>query len=134
MTERELTPSQAEILRGLADRFAPERIDRLWVFPPHVVRSREMGLFVLSLHPDDEESSEQKVLVTLRYQIDQSLGKTRREERVDEEGRAPPERIDRVIAGVLARSGMDADEPIVEDIEREPDRWAAFLDRLGVVA
>jgi hypothetical protein len=37
-----------------------------------------------------------------------------------------------VIAGVLARIGETAGEPLAETIEGSPALWAAFLERLGI--
>jgi hypothetical protein len=53
---------------------------------------------------------------------------------VTEEGSAPPEGIERVIAGVLARSGARFSDPLVARIEGSDDRWSQFLARLGLAA
>lgn len=133
MSTTELTFSQRAILEKLPERFAPERIDHVWIFPPHFVGGRESGLVVLSLLAEtDGESADYRTLVTCRYEAERVKGRDRYEERVTEEGSAPPTRIERVIAGVLARSGADAAEPITEQIGGDPARWTTFLEQYAV--
>jgi hypothetical protein len=136
MSETDLTPSQQAILRRLPETFPPDRIDRLWIFPPHVAAGRESGFVVISLlesEPDDpERAMTHRTLFTYRYETHPVKGGTRRDERVTEEGSAPVERIDRVIAGVLARSAANAVEPIAEALGGDESRWSAFLDRFGL--
>jgi len=127
-----LTVSQREVLLGLPSRVPVERIDRLWLFQPQHGREGESGLIVLSLLPEEPLFSPQRRLLTLRYRAEPARGRLRREETLAEEGRAPPERIERVIAGVLARIGETAGEPVAEAIEGSPALWAAFLQRLGI--
>ena len=52
------------------------------------------------------------------------------EEGVTEEGWAPPESIDRVIAGVLSRTGEDAGEPLEERMDAGEAGWCELLNRL----
>jgi hypothetical protein len=131
MTERELTPSQSEILRGLPERYPVDRIDRIWIFPPRIVRSVEMGLFVLSLLTD-EVQFDQRTLITLRYQVDRSERSSHRIERLEEEGTAPSARIELVIAGVLRRAGADDADPTVLDVGMNPNRWPLALTEQGL--
>jgi hypothetical protein len=131
MTERELTPSQSEILHGLPERYSVDRIDRIWVFPPRIVRSVEMGLFVLSLHADDIHF-DQRILFTLRYQVDRSARSPQRFEKLEEEGTAPSARIKLVIAGVLRRAGAEDADPTVLDVGMDPSRWPLALRELGI--
>jgi hypothetical protein len=136
MSHTELTSSQQELLRCLPERFRPERIDRLWLFPPHLAKDRESGFLVLSLLPaaDAGDGADYRTLVTVRYEAEQVKGELRWQDRVTEEGSAPPDKIDRVIAGVLIRSGADAAEPIAEVLAGNPGQWFAFLERLGLAA
>ncbi|MEX0912102.1 MAG: hypothetical protein WD737_13415 [Gemmatimonadota bacterium] len=126
-----LTPSQRELLVSIPDRFPLARIDRVWIFSPHSGKTRETGLFVVSLLPEDAETGKQRTLFTLRYQADVVKGNLQRTDAVSEEGRAPPERIERVIEGVIARSAEEATDPVVAEIDGQEDNWAALLDRLG---
>ena len=136
MPHPELTPAQRELIANLPSRFPPERIDRLWLFPPHVGNSRESGFVVLSLLPTDDQTTdrERRTLVTVRYESFQEKGRTRREERLVQEGTAPPDGIERVIAGVIRRSNQQEAVPLVEGIGGRPERWDQLLDRLGFAA
>lgn len=131
MTERDLTHSQSEILLGLPERYPVDRIDRIWIFPPRTVRSVEMGLFVLSLIAD-ETHFDQRILITLRYQVDRSERSPRRNEKLEEEGIAPSARIELVIAGVLKRAGAEDGDPAVLDVGMNPDRWPLVLAEHGL--
>jgi hypothetical protein len=131
MTERELTPSQAEILLGLTNRYPIDRIDRVWIFPPRMVRSVEMGLFVLSLNAEGTQI-EQRRLITLRYRVDRSERSPQRVEQLEEEGTAPSARIDLVIAGVLRRLGAEDVDPVLLDLSMDPMRWPPTLAELGL--
>lgn len=131
MIQDELTVSQKETLRGLPERFPPERIDCLWLFSPHVVKARESGFIVITLF-SETEPGRHRTLLTVRYESEPIKGRMRREERVTEEGSAPPDRIERVIAGVMARTGADAADPILEEIRGDPARWDDLLGRAGL--
>lgn len=141
MVNPPLTAAQAEVLRRLSQRFAPATIDRLWIFPPRQLQRGETGLFVVSLFldPADATGMSLRSLVTVRYQADgrdtKSAGQTGRvEDLVTEEGRAPPNNIERVIAGVLARTGMEGGEPVAEEIGGSEDAWLDMLARVGLSA
>ncbi|MEX2583987.1 MAG: hypothetical protein WD766_11970 [Gemmatimonadota bacterium] len=132
MTDLQLTTSQRELLGSLPERFAIERVDRIWIFSAHQGKLRETGLFVISLLPEPEQQTSQRTLFTLRYHTDTIKGVLQRTESLSEEGRAPPERIDRVIEGVLARAGEDLSEQLVVPIEGEVGRWDELLARVGL--
>jgi hypothetical protein len=136
MSHSDLTPSQRELLRILPERFPPERIDRLWLFPAHLGKDRESGFLVLALLPQlgTATAHHHRTLVTVRYEVADVKGRPQWQDRVTEEGSAPPDRIDRIIAGVLVRSGADAVEPLVEVLAGSRGRWLAFLERLGLAA
>jgi hypothetical protein len=127
-----LTATQRDLLLSLPDRLPLSRVDRLWVFAPHHGRSRESGLLVASLLPHPGGDPAQRTLVTLRYRAEQVKGRLHREDSISEEGSAPAERIERVIAGVLARSGEQSADPLVETIGGSEERWATFLEGLAL--
>jgi hypothetical protein len=71
----------------------------------------------------------------VQYEAERVRGALRRTDAVLEQGRAPAERVPRLIAGVLARldrRGEGGEEPRGEEIAGSPARWAAFLAGLGV--
>jgi len=127
-----LTISQREVLRSLPSRVPVARIDRLWLFEPRIGKSRESGLVVLSTMPEAPPFSEQRRLLTLRYRAEPVRGRLERSEKLTEEGSAPPAGIERVIAGVLARSGEEAGEPMAETVGGSDLRWTQLLERLGI--
>jgi hypothetical protein len=53
---------------------------------------------------------------------------------VTEEGWAAADRLDRVIAGVLARSGEGAGDPAEEQFDGGPADWEALVQRLGMAS
>lgn len=118
----------AAALEGLAARIVPERIERVWLFPSRQLRERESGLAVLALYPQGEVSDrEQRQLLTLRYEATREHRGMRRLEELIEEGSAPAERIERVIAGVLRRLGDAPEAPRAVWIGGEPRRWTQLL-------
>jgi hypothetical protein len=132
MTESDLTPSQKAILQKVVARFEAGRVDRLWLFPPRVVAGKESGLFVLSTFEEEGRAGGQRTLHTCRYEAEPVRGGMRQEERFTEEGSAPVARIERVIAGVLVRSGADEAEPVVEEVAGDAGRWSECLVRYGL--
>jgi hypothetical protein len=134
MTELQLTAAQRELLLELPTRFEISKIDRIWIFTANVSKLRETGLFAISLLPAAEQETSHRSLYTFRYRVETNEGKLQRLAEIAEEGRAPPERIDRVIAGVLARSGDEAGEPMLVAIEGEEAAWQALIVSLGLAA
>lgn len=132
MSDPDLTVAQRRVLGQLHERFPPERIDRLWIFDAHQGKLRETGLFVASLLTGEQEPAEQRILVTIRYDTETVKGGVQVNESVEEEGRAPRDRIERVIEGVLRRTGDEPGESFVEAIEGDAERWSALLTRLGL--
>lgn len=132
MTDRSLTPAQAHVLLRLTQRFATVSIDQLWIFPPRQLQKSETGLFVLSLFAETGEGrSAMRTLITVRYQA-AGRSAAQIEDLVSEEGRAPPDNIDRIIVGVLARAGDEGGEPAVELIAGSEEAWQGMLVRLGL--
>ena len=128
-----LSAAQAELLRRLPGRIAVEQIERLWIFPPHHGKTRETGLMVISSRGADSGDKDTYALTTVRYTAEPVKARLHFEESYSEEGWAPAERIDRVIAGVLARSGEEVSEPLEVVIGGSAERWQELLERFGVV-
>jgi hypothetical protein len=131
MANSELTAAQREILHRLAESVDTERLDRLWIFDPQIGSSRETGLFVVSLRSDSRLGGEMRELITIRYTLEQQSSRPGLETLVMPEGWAPPDRIDRVMAGVLARGGDAAADPR-EEILEAGDSWDGLLLRLDL--
>lgn len=131
MTPFELTDIQAQVLLSLHEKIDPARISRIWIFPAHRIKARETGLAVIALLPDAEDRADMYAVHTLRYHASSEKGKLHMEQSLSEEGRTTADRIDRVIAGVLARSGTEPGEPIVVEVGGDAEAWDVRLDELG---
>lgn len=130
MTAPALTPSQKEVLHAIPSRTPIEAIDRIWIFPPRHHQTRESGLFVLATNPYTPAAEGVRTLCTIRYQAEANKqGRIRRTETTTEEGSAPAERIDKVIAGVLRRDA-EPGEPWLLEVGGSPERWAEVIAEL----
>lgn len=118
------------LLTALAARIPPQSIDRIWLFPPRQLRGRENGLAVLALYDSRPAESGHRRLITLRYQSAPG-GELPIQQELVEQGVAPAERIDRVVAGVVRRLGGTSEAPAVARIEGDPARWEQMLAELA---
>jgi hypothetical protein len=128
-----LTEALQRLLLDLPATFPPESIDRVWLFAPRERAGRETGLVVLSLRETDAGDEDARRLVTWRYEAVREKKALRRTDALTEQGRAPADRIPRLIDGVLARLGDEAENPVAESIGGDPARWDVFLQGLGLV-
>lgn len=129
----ELSPHLAAALAAAAGTVAPERIDRVWLFPARQTGDRETGLAVLASWPEGEPASDRRGVWTLEYQVEQrGGGKSQRTHSLTEQAVAPAGRVERVIEGVLRRLGTETDAPRMEEVGGSPARWAALLAEAGV--
>lgn len=111
--------------RFLGEQVMLERLDRLWVFPPSRLGRVERGLLVAALLiPEDPE---RRLLVTLRYTAEETGKGITFEPVLQEEGVAPPDRLPRVITGVVRRSGMEAGDPTELSLGGSPDTYSQWL-------
>lgn len=133
MPINELSAAQAELLRRIPARISIDRMERLWIFPPHHGKVRETGLVVVSMKAEDSGDKDTHALTTVRYTAEPVKARLQVEESYSEEGWAPADRIDRVIAGVLARSGDEVSEPLEVMIGGSEERWQELLERFGIV-
>jgi hypothetical protein len=119
------------VLTGLSGRIPPERIDRVWRFAPRDLNGRESGLLVLSLFDSTEPAGPTRELVTLQYEAETARNEIRVTDLLTSQGRAPADRIPRLIEGVLARLEDEREDPVAEEIGGDPDRWELLLARAG---
>lgn len=134
MSGRTLSEPLRQLLAELPGTFPPERVDHIWLFAPRERGGRELGLVVLSLMEGAGGEGEQRQVVTWRYEATREKGAVRRQDSLAEQGWAPAERIPRLIEGVVARAGDEAEDPIAEAIGGDAERWSAFLAGLGIAA
>ncbi|HYH78788.1 MAG TPA: hypothetical protein VEX86_03305 [Longimicrobium sp.] len=125
-------PHLGAALAGAAERIAPERVVQVWIFPPRQVGARETGLAVLVVAAEDEADA-RRTIWTLRYEAETGKGgKTTRTDALEEQGTVPPDRVDRIVDGVVRRLEAGSDAPDIRDTAGEPEAWRTLLDELGV--
>ncbi len=115
-------------LQMMARRLGEREIDRLWVFPPLIVGRKERGLVAASCFTEDGA----RRLYTALYSAERTGTSLSVENGIAEEGQAPPDRLPRVMRGVVRRSEIDLGEPRMVEIAGDPARLRALLDEFDV--
>ncbi len=115
-------------LQMMARRLGESEIDRLWVFPPLIVGRKERGLVAASCFAEDGA----RRLYTALYSAERTGTSLLVENAITEEGQAPPDRLPRVMRGVVRRSEMDLGEPRMVEIAGDPAKLMALLDEFDV--
>ena len=111
-------------LRMMVRRLGDSEIDRLWVFPPLIVGRKERGLVVASCFTEDGA----RRLYTALYSAERTGTSLSVENGIAEEGRAPADRLLRVMQGVVRRSEIDLGEPRMVQIAGDPEKIRELLD------
>jgi hypothetical protein len=111
-------------LQMMARRLGESEIDRLWVFPPLIVGRKERGLVAASCFTEDGA----RRLYTAPYAAERTGTSLSVENGIAEEGQAPPDRLARVMQGVVRRSEIDLGEPRVVKIAGDSEKLRALLD------
>lgn len=127
MNPHQVTDALRAVLLALPGHLPIEEIQRLWVFPPRELGPRESGLVVAALATPGAPAHEPHRIYTVEYDSDRHRPRPDPKLEVTEQGSAPHDRLDRVIAGVLARLGDERDDPDDHEIGGSADRWAALL-------
>ena len=115
-------------LQMMARRLGESEIDRLWVFPPLIVGRKERGLVAASCFTEDGA----RRLYTAAYSAERTGTNLSVEHGIAEEGQAPPDRLPRVMQGVVRRSEIDLGEPRMVEIAGDPAKLRALLDEFDV--
>lgn len=126
----------------LLDRVSPERVERLWIFPPLRRGRREQGLVSAGCLPEPgkgggvpaegSDPGRRRLLVTLSYRAEETGEGIQFHSRFQEEGEAPADRLPRVMAGVVRRAEAGPGDPVLVEGAGDPERLAAELARLGL--
>lgn len=117
----------ARVLRSVVDRISVAEIDRVWVFPPLTSGRRERGLVVVACYDGDGES---RRIVTVAYAGELTSAGVSVETTHVEEGIAPSDRLDRVIAGVVSRSEMELGGPRDVEVGGDPRAMEDLVEEL----
>ncbi|MGH7482712.1 MAG: hypothetical protein ACRELV_11205 [Longimicrobiales bacterium] len=108
----------------------PESVDQLWMFPPRRVAGTETAVVVLAIRTED---GQRRRVLTAHYSASRDRrGKLTVRHDFEEHGAAAPDRLDRVIDGVLRRldETLPPHPPRTETIGGDPTRWFALLHDL----
>lgn len=103
-------------------------MDRVWIFPPLVQGRRERGLLAVSRFDGDEPESESRILLTLAYAAERTGRGLSLDQTLDEQGRAPEDRLPRVMEGVVRRTERDLGEPRQVVVGGDPAAFHSLLD------
>ncbi|MFO8174162.1 MAG: hypothetical protein ACQET1_04115 [Gemmatimonadota bacterium] len=116
------------VLGLLWERLGAETVDRVWIFPPLIRGRKEYGLVAASGLTGDPE---RRILYTARYSAELSgLGITFDSD-VKLEGSAPPDRLPRVMDGVVRRSDLQVGDPREISIEGDRDAFISLARAHG---
>jgi len=126
-------PLAAALAAFAAARVGPDRIDRVWIFPPRRVGEAESALAVIATFDDTATvgGEEPRRIYTLRCETARDRGRSTRTDHVAEQGIAPLARLPRVMAGVVRRLGTEDAAPVEVEVDRDVARWTALLARGG---
>jgi hypothetical protein len=144
-------------LQALGQRLDPATLDRVWIFPPLVRGRRERGLLAasrfLASHEGDPEpgpdgdaeahseahpeapraaaADTPRTLFTAPYTAERTGRGLTLEWNLVEQGSAPPDRLPRVMRGVVRRADNELGDPREVELAGDPERFQALLDELG---
>jgi hypothetical protein len=119
----------ARILDLLAQRVGVERMDRLWIFPPLVRGRKEWGLVAVSCQTEEADIRE---LITGSYMAELTGQGVTFQPELASEGRAPSDRLPRIMDGVVRRSDLQLEVPREVDLGADPERLRALLEEYRI--
>ncbi|MFL5384823.1 MAG: hypothetical protein ACJ8GN_20055 [Longimicrobiaceae bacterium] len=124
-------PLLGAALASAADRIPPQQVEQVWLFPPRRVAAKESGLAVLVVAAEDDADAG-RTIWTVRYEAETGKGgKTSSTHALEEQGTVPPDRVGRIVDGVVRRLEAESDAPDVRELARDPGEWRALLVELG---
>jgi hypothetical protein len=113
-------------LAMVVDRLGAERIDRLWIFPPLIRGRKEWGLVAATVFTEDEE---RRRLHTAPYVAERTGQGLALSSDLQEQGDLPPDRMPRLMSGVVHRSPEELGEPREVEVAGDPDKIAELMGR-----
>lgn len=115
------------LLTLLGQRVGVERMDRIWVFPSLVRGRKEWGLVAVSCFTEDPPLRE---LVTGRFVAELTGQGVDFRSELTSEGFAPPDRLPRIMDGVVRRSDLQLEVPREVEVGGERERFQSLLAEL----
>ena len=123
-----VSESVGRVLQVIQDRLGAEKVDRVWIFPPLVRGRKEWGLVAVSGHTEDPSL---RVLYTARYTAELTGNGITFDSELSLEGSAPPDRLPRVMDGVIRRSDLQLGEAKEVEILGDPECFQALVKAYG---
>lgn len=117
--------AMGRLLARLAAEVGPGTMDRVWVFPPLVRGRREWGLVAVSCFEGDPTL---RTLVTARYVAEMTGKGITFDAEVVQEGAVPPDRLPRIMDGVVRRSELNLGIPREVEVRGNPDRFLSLQE------
>ena len=112
-------------LLSVGERLGLRSLDRLWIFPPLIRGRREHGLVTASqFHPVDQE---RRLIFSAPYAAERTGRGLEVQSTLEEQGEAPPDRVARIMEGVVKRSGEELGEARQVEILGDPERFRELL-------
>lgn len=128
MTDSPVPDAMGRVLQGIRDRVGADQIDQIWIFPPMIRGRREWGLIAVSGLTGEPA---RRTLLTARYSAELTGSGGNLDYRVQVEGDAPPDRLPRVMDGVVRRSDLRLGDPRRVDIRGDRERLRELVREYG---
>lgn len=117
------------LLERLAATVPVESMDEVWIFPTRRMPGFESTVVVLSLFTDDAD--DRRRVVTAHFKaVRNKRGEATVETILSDHAVAPPDRLERIIDGVLRRLGDDsvlATPPRSAQLRGKAERWTVLV-------
>ncbi len=113
----------ARTLREVGTRLGPAAIDCLWIFPPLVRGRREWGLVAVGCF----DGGGARRLVTARYSAERTGKGLFLDTQLLDEGVAPPDRLPRVMEGVVRRGPQPLGSPRVVELDGKAEAFESLI-------
>jgi hypothetical protein len=118
------------VLQEIRNRVGGDMVDRVWIFPPLIRGRKEWGLVAVSSLTQDPD---RRTLYTARYSAELTGTGSSLDCGITVEGDAPPDRLPRVMDGVVRRSDLQLGEAREVKIRGESDKLSALVTEYGGV-
>lgn len=112
--------AMGRLLALVEARIGPEKIDRVWIFPPLSKGRKEWGLVAVSCFQPDPG---QRALMTCRYSAELTGTGVAFVPELVSQGVAPPDLLGRIMDGVVRRSDLPLGTPREVEVCGSRDRF-----------